>query len=316
VSASLVTVVTSVFNGAPYLERSLESVLSQRGVELEVIAVDDGSTDGSSAILGRLAAKDARLRVLRHENRGLTRSLVRGCAEARGMFIARHDADDLSLPGRLAAQASRLSDDPSVAFVGSAVHCVGPRDEMLFDVHRETDPHAATRALLERGEGPVHGSVMFRTADYAAAGGYRPQFRVAQDWDLWLRLLDRGLGAFLPETLYAHRIQTDSISARRRAEQTLSLATARRCRDLRAQGLPEEPALRELASSAATKGRRRAGGGAYFVGKCLMDRRDRRAVDYLRRSVEEHPLWIRARLAHLLAKWVCRSEGATLSVAT
>src|SRR5882672_1702517 len=100
----LVSVVTSTYNGASYLENSLQSVLDQTGVQFELIVVDDGSTDGSAEILARLAGKDSRLRLLRQKNQGLTRALIRGCAEARGTYIARHDSDDLSLPGRLEKQ--------------------------------------------------------------------------------------------------------------------------------------------------------------------------------------------------------------------
>jgi glycosyltransferase involved in cell wall biosynthesis len=80
----LVSVVLSVFNGERYLASAMESILSQEDVSLELIAVDDGSTDGSAAILDGYARGDSRLRVLRQPNRGLTQALVRGCAEARG----------------------------------------------------------------------------------------------------------------------------------------------------------------------------------------------------------------------------------------
>jgi glycosyltransferase involved in cell wall biosynthesis len=96
-----ISVVTSVYNGERYLRESLESVLSQEGVDLELIVVDDGSEDSTPEILADSATRDPRLRVLTQENRGLTVALIRGCAEARGEFIARHDLDDLSLPGRL-----------------------------------------------------------------------------------------------------------------------------------------------------------------------------------------------------------------------
>jgi glycosyltransferase involved in cell wall biosynthesis len=316
-SASLdrpvVSVVTGVFNGAAYLESSVESVLAQTGVALELVVVDDGSTDGSSGILARLAARDPRLRVIRQENEGLTRSLVRGCAEARGTFIARHDADDLSLPGRLAAQAHALERDTSLTLVASWVHCIGPEGELLFDVRRAENADEATRAMLESEAGPVHGSAMFRKADYERAGAYRAEFRVAQDWDLWLRLLDRGRCAFVPEFLYAHRIQADSISARRKMEQERSREVARQCRELRTRGVPEDAALQALAGRLRSARPTPAGSGAYFIGKCLLDRRDPRAVAYLRRSVRENPRHLRARFASLLAERLCRTAGPTVS---
>src|SRR5438105_4019506 len=96
-----VSVVTSVFNGEPYLRESLESLSAQTGVEAEFILIDDGSTDGSEEIVDAFARRDARFRVFHRAHEGLSAALRFGCDEARGMFIARHDADDFSLPGRL-----------------------------------------------------------------------------------------------------------------------------------------------------------------------------------------------------------------------
>src|SRR5947208_3071693 len=99
-----VSVVTAVYNGGRYLRPALASILEQDGVALELVVVDDGSTDDTAAILDELARRDERVRVLRQPNQGLTDALVRGCSEARGEFIARQDADDVSLPGRLAKE--------------------------------------------------------------------------------------------------------------------------------------------------------------------------------------------------------------------
>ena len=107
-SSPLVSVVMSVFNGGDYLQTALESVLDQEGVDFEFVVVDDGSTDGSAAKLAEIARRDARVRVIRQENAGLTRALMRGCSEARGDFVARQDGDDLSCAGRLARQARVL----------------------------------------------------------------------------------------------------------------------------------------------------------------------------------------------------------------
>ncbi len=97
-----VSVVMSAYNGSRDLAKSVDSILCQEGVNFEFIIVNDGSTDESPRLLEQYAAKDARVRVIHQENRGLTKALIRGCAEARGEFIARQDVGDLSLPGRLA----------------------------------------------------------------------------------------------------------------------------------------------------------------------------------------------------------------------
>jgi glycosyltransferase involved in cell wall biosynthesis len=89
-----VSVVMSVYNDATYLCGAVESILIQEGVSFEFIIIDDGSTDGSGQILDEYAAKDSRIRVVRQQNRGLTRALIAGCAMARGKYIARQDSDD------------------------------------------------------------------------------------------------------------------------------------------------------------------------------------------------------------------------------
>jgi len=315
-AAPTVSVVTSVYNGDRYLQASLESVLGQEGVSLECIAVDDGSTDASGEILSRMSALDSRLRVISQDNQGLTAALIRGCGEARGELIARHDSDDLSLPGRLSAQLLRLREDPSLSLVSCWSYGIGPDGELLFEERRAESPDEATRQALQAAKGPPgHGSAMFRADTYRSAGGYRREFGVAQDWDLWLRLLERGRCAFVPAFLYAYRVGTESISARRRDQQAAHYALARRCNDLRARGLSDREALAEGAGyDTLPSARSRTDGAAeYFIGKCLLDRRDRRAISYLERTVKRNPFHVRARLARFIARRICRGEGTTFA---
>src|SRR5262245_6785124 len=96
-----VSVVMSVYNGASNLPATINSILSQEGVALEFIVVNDGSTDKTGEILDDYARRDNRVRVIHQKNTGLTRGLIRGCDAARGEFIARQDAGDISLPERL-----------------------------------------------------------------------------------------------------------------------------------------------------------------------------------------------------------------------
>ena len=100
-----ISVVMSVYNGADTLRDTVESVLSQEGVDFEFIIVNDGSSDASASILDDLAAADARIRLLHQANQGLTKALINGCALARGQYIARQDVGDYSLENRLLRQS-------------------------------------------------------------------------------------------------------------------------------------------------------------------------------------------------------------------
>jgi glycosyltransferase involved in cell wall biosynthesis len=288
----VVSVVVGVYNGGDYLRESMESILGQERVDFECIVVNDGSTDDSGAVLDQIARLNTRLRVIHQPNHGLTRALIQGCRKARAAFIARHDADDISLPGRLARQCELLSSDSGLSMVSCWGHGIGPADETLFEVRRPTDSATATGKLLARGEGPFHGSVMFRAETYRAVGGYREEFRFAQDWDLWLRLAEHGRIGYVADFLYALRIEEKSISGLRRQQQLLLVEIARRCHAARLQGTPETAHLEQAArvsNEPCPPCEPSVLGNTYFIGKCLLDRRDSRALPYLRRSVRANP---------------------------
>lgn len=116
-----VSVVMPVYNAGEHLARAVESVLAQRGVNLELVCVDDGSTDGSGDRLEQEARKDGRLTVFRTEHRGIVAALNDGLARARHPMLARMDADDVSHPDRLRLQAELLDSDPRLGVVSCLV---------------------------------------------------------------------------------------------------------------------------------------------------------------------------------------------------
>ncbi len=317
-TTALVSVVTGVYNGGRHLRASMRSILDQQGVDFEFVVVNDGSTDGSGPILDELARSDARVRIFHQENQGLTRALKRGCEAARGQLIARHDADDLSLPGRLARQCQLLASDASLSMVSCWSRAIGPHGEPLFETVRPADAAAATAALRNHGDGPPgHGSVMFHADAYRLAGGYRPAFRVAQDWDLWLRLVEHGRIGYVPDFLYAYRIEEQSISAQRRDQQLCLYDLARQSAAARSRGDSEEPCLAEAERVSAEPPRptgRSPLGNSYFIGKCLLDRRDRRALKYLRRCVRLAPWNWRHWAALAGASLLCRTAAPNAGV--
>lgn len=291
VKGPLVSLVMGIYNGATYLERSLDSALAEDAVDLELVLVDDGSTDRTPQILEDYAGRDPRIRVIRQANVGLTRALVRGCAEARAELIVRQDADDLSVPGRFAMQAAELAAHPQLALVTSWVECIGPRDEVLYTNASSMSDEEATSALLKGLHGPVHGSVMFRRALYEQAGGYRPAFRYAQDSDLWRRLAHRGLMGCVRKVLYRSRVHSGAISASRARLQEEFDRLARACCDARLAGRDEAPFLEaaEELSHRLVLDKPSPQSVAYFIGRCLLVRRDPRARPYLLQALRERP---------------------------
>jgi glycosyltransferase involved in cell wall biosynthesis len=293
VTAPLVSVVTSVYNGGLNLRPSLESVLNQQGVDFELLAVNDGSTDDSPALLEELARRDPRVQVLQQPNQGLTRALMRGCAEARGEFIARHDADDLSLPGRLERQARRLQSDPSLSMVSCWAKALGPENELLWELCRTTEPAAATERLLHHYEGPPHhGSVMFRKSCYERVGGYRAEFYFAQDSDLWLRLGEVGRLAYEQAFLYTFRIGESSISSTWRTVQHELGELAHACQAARRLGKSETEWLQRAAAlrpGLVPRAKPDPAAGAYFIGRCLLARNNPQARRYLWEVVRQQP---------------------------
>ncbi len=273
----LVSAVVGVRDGRGQLVPSLASILRQ-DVDLELIVVDDGSTDQTREDLQSLAQGDARVRLFRQEQLGLTAALHLGCSQARGTYIARQDCGDLSHAGRLKAQLALMA-EPETVLASCWAEALGPEREFLYAITRPRDATAATRALREERLGlPHHGTAVFRADAYRRVGGYRPAFPVAQDWDLWLRLTDSTAGwkPTLPESLYEFEVALSSI--------TSALGGPSSCAASNWPG----PVRRRASSGAATRPcspRPQPGGHraprptahAYFIGKCLLDRRDPRA---------------------------------------
>jgi hypothetical protein len=213
-----VTVLMCVFNGEEFLREAVDSVLAQTFSDFELVLIDDCSTDGSAEILA--SYDDCRLRVTRNEqNLGLTVSLNIGLQLARGEFVARQDADDVSHPTRLDSQVAFLDREADVAMVGTRVRIIDDVGRTLRPIvlHR-TDTCLGAQWQLLFGSPFAHSSVMFRRAIVLAElGGYNESFRFSQDFELWSRLLRRHEAMNLPETLLDYRSHAGSIVGMRGA---------------------------------------------------------------------------------------------------
>lgn len=195
-----VSVLLAVYNGGELLERSLRSILGQSWRDFEFLVVDDGSTDCTPDLLR--ACRDPRLRVLTNaSNIGLTRSLNRGLHEARGQWIARQDADDLSAPRRLEAQMAFLAENPSVQLLGTSCWRLTPAGRISGSNDLPATHDALRWASLV--DNPfLHTSVLFRRSlALEELGGYDEHFSVCQDFELWNRIAARHPVANLPARL-------------------------------------------------------------------------------------------------------------------
>ena len=215
-----VSVLMSVFDGEKFLREALDSVLAQSLSDLELLVVDDGSRDGTPAILREYADRDERVRVLTNaENIGLTRSLNHGLAAARGAFVARMDADDVSAPNRLEAQVTFLDRNPEIGLLGSAARLI---DETGVPIRAQRPPlrdlRIRWRSLFENCF--VHSSVVLRREILAKHRlTYDEAFRTAQDSELWSRLLDVTRAANLRAALVSLRLHPQSVSSAHSEEQ-------------------------------------------------------------------------------------------------
>ncbi|MGE0039825.1 MAG: glycosyltransferase family 2 protein [Vicinamibacterales bacterium] len=212
-----VSVLLPVRNGLPYLRMALDSILTQTLTDLEVIVVDDDSTDGSRLVV--LGTGDPRVRVLDGRGLGVAHALNLALRAARAPYVARQDADDLSAPTRLARLADFLDANPEIAVATSRVSIVDAAGRPAG-----TDWARAVRDGWEAARTPeqiarlmpvtcciVHGSVMARRSTLQVAGGY-DETRLAEDYDLWLRLLPGTCFARLPDALYTHRLHADQVT--------------------------------------------------------------------------------------------------------
>jgi glycosyltransferase involved in cell wall biosynthesis len=302
-----VSVVMSVYNGASDLAVTMDSILSQEGVEFEFIVVNDGSSDRSGAILNEYAQRDDRLHVIHQENTGLTRALIRGCSLASGEFIARQDAGDISLPSRLQSQAALLRNYQDCVLVSCWTDMVGPKGEFLYTLRGTGAASLPINILSPRAEwgvidGPTsHPSTMFRATEYFQCGGYRSEFYYGQDWDLWYRLASLGTFCMLQKTLCLCRVTSGSVSSLWREEQRKFAQLSRNAMLVRERGIPDEPLLAEARQMRWKLDRRMTrqdkAGANYFIGKCLLDNRNEAAYEYLISAIKQDPLHLRAWLS-------------------
>lgn len=221
-----ISVVMSVYNNAPYLPKSIESILGQTCGDFEFIVIDDGSTDGSGAIIDGYAARDARVRTIHQENRGTIAAATRGLELAQAELIARMDGDDTADPVRFEKQVAFLDAHDDVGALGTWIWVIDEDDApRLPGGDPPTDP-AAIAGSLRHSSPIMNPTAMMRKSVADRVGGYRPAYRHCEDYDYWLRFSEQAKLANLPERLLLYRYYGEQVSQKHATTQLLGTVIA------------------------------------------------------------------------------------------
>ena len=209
----VISVIMPVFNGMPFLEAAVRSILEQTFRDFEFIIINDGSTDNTGAVLEALAARDDRIRLIHQQNRGVSAASNRGIDTARGKYIALMDADDISLPLRFEKQVAVLEKNPHIGVLGTQVKHIdteGKPYDMEWPL--PISPGLTAWQTLFRCS-IANPSVLMRRSTLLDVGGYREACGShSQDYDLWTRLVRKAGLTNLPDTLLYFRRHGENLT--------------------------------------------------------------------------------------------------------
>jgi glycosyltransferase involved in cell wall biosynthesis len=210
----LISVIIPMRNAEPFVRAAIESVLAQRDVELEMIVIEDGSTDRSADVVRSIA--DPRVRIIPGPQKGISAAFNAGLAAAKGEFLARCDADDLYPPDRLAWQLEFLLDHPEFGAVSGSFATTDSQGKII---EQKSDAHAGdVTDELRAGRGRSHVcAYLFRTQILRDLGGCREFFVTAEDVDLQLRLAEITRIWHDSRPAYLYRLHDASITHVQRA---------------------------------------------------------------------------------------------------
>jgi glycosyltransferase involved in cell wall biosynthesis len=234
------------------------------------------------------------------KNIGLTKSLNKGLKLARGEYIARQDADDISLPERLEKEVLFLDQNKNIALVGTYYYMINEKSKILNTIKPLTKSEEIKNGLL-KGNQFGHGSVMFRAECVKEVGYYREELGPAEDYDLWLRISDRYNMANIPEPLYKWRLNIKSVSIKKKALEDkyalLAIELAKERRQLgkdKLQSLNKkdiDKLLDELISDTRIQDKRKIAEGYCFWSRVLFGGKDYTgAFKLLFKSLVSYPL--------------------------
>jgi len=212
-----VSVLMSTFNNEATIVEAVNSILEQTHKDFELLVVNDGSTDKTGDILHGMA--DPRLKIINNErNIGLTRSLNKAITFSKGSYLARQDADDISLPQRLARQYEFMEEHRDIALLGTSRATLDAHGKIIATTKLPRNPDL--QQLLRRNC-LVHGSIMLRRDVLNDVGYYNEDFRLSQDYEFWLRIAKNHKIMNLQEPLYGVRRHGNRVTLSKRPQAEL-----------------------------------------------------------------------------------------------
>ena len=183
----LVSVIVPAYNAAAYIEEALMSVIKQTYANLEILVIDDCSTDGTLEIVRRIAKLDSRIKVLKNKhNLGIGANRDKGLKNTRGEFICWQDADDISLPNRVALQVDFLNKHPKVGVVGGFMTFFSDKGDLTTRRYKQDD--ASLRRTIFKYNPVSQPACMMRRECFAKVGGYDPAYRLSEDLEMQFRI--------------------------------------------------------------------------------------------------------------------------------
>lgn len=267
-----ISVLMSVHNGQDFLREAIDSILAQTYHDFEFIVVDDASTDQSLKILRSYS--DERLCIFPLEkNVGLVDALNLALNHAQGEFVARMDADDISHPDRFTLQLQRFEENQKLVLLGCAYTYIDSDGKKNVVAHPPPIGGSLQTVLIESGNPFCHPTVMMRTRDVKSIGGYRKIVnKFAQDYDLFLRLAEKGEVDNLQLPLLRYRIHPGQITVRKMKSQLFSAQVYRLLARQRRSGEQEDPAKAIAMANMKRQELQRALVNGYFYWSGLMGR--------------------------------------------
>jgi glycosyltransferase involved in cell wall biosynthesis len=211
----MISVIMPAYNSQRFIAEAIESILNQTCHDFELIILDDGSTDETRSIACTYTERDPRVKVVTLDHGGLIKTLNIGVRQARYDWIARMDADDVSLPSRLEKQVAAAKANPKVVAWGTYAYHINGRSERKGLSRTGPTTEEQFCEMRRRGQVPfvIHPTALIRKEAISAVGGYDPLFDMAEDIELFDRLATLGPILALPEPLYLKRVHAHSITS-------------------------------------------------------------------------------------------------------